>query len=67
MEVSTKNILYQFIEGQTHFGIARGAEMSLVLNELRYVALHSNSEHYLQACTTSGNKLLILYAKQPMV
>ena len=35
MEVSTKNSLYQFIEGQTHFGMARGAEMSLALNEPR--------------------------------
>jgi hypothetical protein len=35
VEVSTKNISYQFIEGQTHFGMARGAEMSLVLNDLR--------------------------------
>ena len=27
-----KNILYRFIEGQTHFGKPRGAEMSLALN-----------------------------------
>ena len=28
-----KNILYLFIKGQTHFGVPRGAKMSLVLNE----------------------------------
>ena len=38
-----KNILYRFIEGQTHFGMSRGAMMSLAINEPKYVALHSNS------------------------
>ena len=28
-----KNILYQFIEGQSHFGMPRGARMSLALHE----------------------------------
>jgi hypothetical protein len=28
-----KNILYQFIEGQSHFGMPRGAKMSLALHE----------------------------------
>ena len=28
-----KSILYRFIEGQTHSGMPRDAEMSLVLNE----------------------------------
>ena len=28
-----KNILYWFIEGQTHFGMPRGAKIGLVLNE----------------------------------
>ena len=28
-----KNILYRFIEGQTHFMQPRGAEMTLALNE----------------------------------
>ena len=32
MEVRTKNIPYQFIEGQTHFGMPRGAKLSLALN-----------------------------------
>ena len=31
--VHSKNILYQFIEGQTHFGMPRGAKVSLALNE----------------------------------
>ena len=43
VEVWAKNILYQFIEGQTHFGMPRGAKMSLALNEPKQVSLHSNS------------------------
>ena len=38
-----KNILHRFIKGQTHFGMPRGAEVNLALNEQKYVALHSNS------------------------
>ena len=37
-----KNVLYQFIEDQTHFDMPRGAKMSLALHELK-VPLHSNS------------------------
>jgi hypothetical protein len=33
MEVWTKDILYWFIEGQTHIGMPRGAKMNLALNE----------------------------------
>jgi hypothetical protein len=33
IKVQTKNILYRFIEGQTHFGRPRGDIMSLALNE----------------------------------
>ena len=33
VEVSTNNILYQFIKGQTHFGMQRGIKMGLALNE----------------------------------
>ena len=29
VEVSTMNILYQFIESETHFGMPRGAKISL--------------------------------------
>ena len=30
-----KDILYWFVEGQTYFGMPRGAKMSLALNELK--------------------------------
>ena len=43
VEVWMKNILHRFIKGQTHFGMPRGAEVNLALNEQKYVALHSNS------------------------
>ena len=44
MEVGTKNILYWFIKGRTHFGMARGASMNSALNELnRFFILHSNT------------------------
>ena len=33
MEVWKKSILYQFIEGQTHFGMPRDAKRRLALNE----------------------------------
>ena len=46
-----KNILYWFIEGETHFGMPRGAKMSLAFNKSKQVT-HSNSsnisEHALQ-------------------
>jgi hypothetical protein len=32
-EVQTKNILHQFIGGQTHLGMPKGAKISLALNE----------------------------------
>ena len=38
-----KNILYQFIKGQTHMGMPRGAKMSMALTEPKQVALHSKS------------------------
>lgn len=33
VEAWTNDILYQFIEGQTHFGVPRGAKTYLALNE----------------------------------
>jgi hypothetical protein len=33
VEVWTENILYRFMEGQAHFGMPRGAKMSLALHE----------------------------------
>ena len=38
-----KNILYWFNEGQTHFGMPRGAKLNAALNVLKWVARHSNS------------------------
>jgi hypothetical protein len=62
-----KNILKWFIEGQTHFGISRGAKVSLSLNESKEVALHSNSNTTLDKPTPQVEKtLLIFYANQPM-
>jgi hypothetical protein len=31
--LNKENILNRFMKGQTHFGMSRGAEMSLVLHE----------------------------------
>lgn len=33
VEVQMKNILYQFMEGQPHLGLPRGANMSLALHK----------------------------------
>ena len=41
VEVWTKNILYRFMEGQTHFGMPRGVKMSLALHEPIYGAKNS--------------------------
>jgi hypothetical protein len=35
-KVLTKNIPYQFIQGQTHFDVSRGATMSLALNTMLF-------------------------------
>ena len=56
MEVRMKNVLYQFIEGQTHFGMPRGAKMSLALNIQNEVALHSTSNSTSKHAPTSGEK-----------
>ena len=37
------NILYWFIEGQTHQGMPRGAKVSEAFNDLKQVAFHSNT------------------------
>ena len=57
-----KNILYCVIEVQTHFGMPRGAKMSLDLNEATYNVSRSNSY------TNSKHAPMIwkvLYAKKP--
>ena len=66
VEVWMKNVLYGFIKGQNHFGVPRD-----VKNKFRPWWTNTDcssfkSRHYLQACTTSGKKLMILYANQPM-
>ena len=38
------NILNRVIEGQSHFGMPRGAKLSLALNEAEWVALYSTSK-----------------------
>ena len=38
-----KNILYWFIDGQTLFEMPRGAQLSLALNEARWVVLYLDS------------------------
>jgi hypothetical protein len=53
VKVCTKNFRNQFIEGQTHFDMPRGCSSF-------------EFKHYLQACTTSGKKLWILYVGQPI-
>ena len=60
-----KNILYQFIEAQTHFSMPRsgkGVWPSMNKNRLVFIQI----QNYLQACTTSGKRLLTLYENQPM-
>ena len=54
LEVWTKNILHQFVEGQIHFGVqSRGCSSF-------------EFKHYLRACITSGKTSLILHSKQPI-
>lgn len=36
------NMLHQFIKFQTHFGMSKASKMGLALNEMRYIAIHSN-------------------------
>ena len=62
VEVWTKNILYQFIEGSNPFGMPRGAHLSFG-PQWTYT---SSFQHYFEACTTSGKNVFILYAKQPI-
>jgi hypothetical protein len=57
------NIPYRVLRVKLILACPRDAKMRLVLNKSKKVALHSNSNSYLQACITSGKKLLILYAE----
>lgn len=42
-----RSFLCQFVEGQTHFGMSRGAKNELALNEPKWVAFHY-SKHSLK-------------------
>ena len=44
VDIWTNNILYRFIEGQTHIGMPRGANMDLALNVPKEVALSADSD-----------------------
>jgi hypothetical protein len=57
-----------FIEDQTHFGMPRGASMTLAINKLTKIGCSLfKIKHYLQARTTCGQReLLIASAKQAM-
>ena len=67
VEVSTKNILHQFIEYQTHFSMPKHAKMSLALNEPQDISYSPcKFKHYLPAYTRSRKGILILYAIQPI-
>jgi hypothetical protein len=50
------------MKGQTHFGMPRGAKMSLALNKTKIGCSSFKFKHYLQECTTSGKNLLLLHA-----
>lgn len=55
------------LQVQTHFGMSRCAKMSLALNEPHEVGCSPlKLRQYLRACTTIGQKFLILYVEQPM-
>ena len=63
VEVWTKNILYQYVEGQTHSDLPRGAKKSLAL-------MNQNRPLFIEIQTLplrmqhKWKKLLILYAKE---
>ena len=70
MEVLKMNTLYWFIESQTsaHFGIPKGAQMRLALNEpnCNRFCTSFTFKHCLQECTiTSGKKILICKQNNP--
>ena len=61
-----KNIVYWFIENQPHFGMPRGAKNEFGPQRTNIECSTFKFKNYLQPCTKSGKKLLILYAKQPL-
>ena len=69
VEIWTKVILYQFIEGQPYVGMPTGAKLSLALmNQIEIGCSSFKFKHYLRARTiTWANKLLILYANNHVI
>ena len=51
----TKIILYWLSEGQTHFGMPRGAKMEFGPQGTKIELLFIQILLYLHGCTTSGN------------
>ena len=52
MEVRPKNILYQFIKGETHFGMPRGAKQVWPsMNQHKLLFIHFQILHL--ACATN--------------
>ena len=68
LEICPKNILHWFIEGtQTHCGMSRGAKMSLAPKWTAIGCFLLKFKHRLRGCTiTTGKKVLIFHAKQPI-
>ena len=64
--IGAKNILYMFIEGQTHFGMPGYAKVSLALSRTNLVVLYSDSNTTSEHAPQVEKNILILYAKQPM-
>ena len=52
-----KNILYQFSEGRTQFGMSRGVKMSFDPQRIKIGCSSLKFKHYLNICTTSGKEL----------
>ena len=65
VEVWTKNILYQFMEGQTHFSTSWHAKMSLTLHEPIYNVLCSNLHTTSTHAPKTYQTWKVLYSKQP--
>ena len=65
VKVWTKNIQHWFIEDKTHTGIPRGAKKSLA-SWAKIGCSTFKIKHHPQACTTSGKKLLILFANHQL-
>ena len=54
VEIRTKNLLYRFIEDQTHYGIPKGAKMSLTAEWTNIEYSLSNAPHQVHSCTKNS-------------